>query len=186
MQITSEFDQDIESFKEMLIKLIHASVEESGYCPPEINILCLNTNYSEKQLGLVEAQCPPELFSGAAKDYLAKTFIPNTLKKLEKDGLIPICFSMMSEGWARQIPENVNINTLSEKEYKKLPKNEIVGLILETKLYTESINFYKKGIKNKEGVVIKNATLEEMPSAGKITNAIGRFAGLFKENASQN
>ena len=171
--------EDIEKFKKYVIQEINEEIIESSQISPVFNILCHDPNEEKPVLALVPI--PNDLFrDGPTKDALTNIVVPQILKKLEAEGVSPLCISMITEGW---IWEGDPDNKMDIEEIKRTKeRKEVVMITFETIEDSETRIFDKMGTKkNSKGEYIEGVYLKPREDTDGKTPTISRFDNLFKK-----
>ena len=175
---------ELEKFKNFIIQDVNEYAVEHTNVEPKIHILGSLPDDNKPTLAIVPI--PGELMnSNLGKDLLTDKIIPEIMEHIRKDGITPVCLSMVTEGWMWKSNEPVKEGeTLDKIDYEKLkresPKIEIVMIAFEGENSTETHIFEKKGTKkNENGEFIAGVWLKPLEKVNKPME--GRFSNMFNK-----
>lgn len=170
----------ISEFKKFVIQKTNEEIIEESKISPVFNILCQVPDQEKPALALVPV--PNDLFRDSrSKDLLADKIIPTVLQKIKEEGAMPICISMITEGWTWEVTEEESKKLSFEEIKKTKEKTEVVMISFETMEVSEVHVYNKMGTKkNAQGEYIEGVYLKERQDA-KPTQTKGRFTNIFKK-----
>lgn len=172
-----EIDKDITAFKKEQLAGVKRMMIDNGGVMPIISMLVLDS--SKNETGIVIAPYVGDDFSEEAKDYMATKVIPDIFEEMKDQKLKPVCFSFSSEAWMRSCEKDE-----IPKDWKSLPRTEIVMLTFETATRSEMECFEIKRIGkviNSNGKMIDNIDLIPIDQSKNLQSASGRFTNIFKK-----
>lgn len=180
-------EEQITKFKEVIFQETNEEAIENSTVSPIIRILCEAPGQDKPLIALVPI--PNELFRNEqTKDILSEKIIPQILSELVGQGNQPFALSMVTEGWARQLPAEMGASITAD-EFNRikdtLPREEVVNVSIETLTGSSHTTLYKQGTKkNEDGEWCEGVWLKRGEEVSGVSYS-GRFTNLLKKLPKQ-
>jgi hypothetical protein len=180
----------IEQFKKDHVKTIAENLARNGGLPPLVAIFGktipgIESMLKNEDYGVFIIPIPEEFLKNSDTKSALSQIIPDIFNKLEEKGVEPLCYSWSSEAWMHQTDvENSNIEDV-KKNWKGLPKVEILMTTFETKDTNEVVidKIIRNGkMSDEDGKLIDCISLERHDAEGfKNGNMEGNLSNLFQK-----